>query len=149
MDASGATQAQRRSSTNIRRRIFTLEHANRALPLVKRIVTDIVKQYKVVSSLEEECHDPHTRSEVEALDELRDRYADELFRLRELAEELTSIGCELKDWRRGLVDFPARYEDRDVYFCWRLGEEVVTHWHELDSGFQGRRRVAEAVPPIA
>jgi len=149
MDTPGAIKPKRRSAAANRRRIFTLEHANRTLPLVKRIVTDIVRQYKIVSALEEECHDPHSRGEAEMMDNLRDRYTDELERLRGLAEELTSIGCELKDWRRGLVDFPATIDGRDVYYCWRLGEDVVSHWHELDAGFQGRQLIEEpAVPPV-
>ena len=144
MESHGATKSKRRQRSSSHRRVFTLDHAVRTLPLVKRIVSDIVKQYKVVSSLEEECHVPTPKSAGDVVDALRDRYNAELDKLRDLAAELTSVGCELKDWRRGLVDFPARHDGRDVYFCWRLGEDTVSFWHDVDSGFQGRRPIDAA-----
>jgi hypothetical protein len=56
-------------------------------------------------------------------------------RLRRLAQ----TGVQLKDLDRGLVDFPARRDDRDVLLCWHLGEERVAYWHELETGFTGRQ----------
>ena len=44
----------------------------------------------------------------------------------------------VRDIDSGLVDFPAVIDGREVYLCWRLGEESVDHWHDLDSGFGGR-----------
>lgn len=137
------TRAGRKERQDNRSPLFTLEHANRTLPLVRRIVADIVKQYKRVSALEEECEVP-TAPADESAEAARDRYGVELDKLRELAQELQSIGCELKDWRRGLVDFPAVHQGRSIYFCWRLGESSVTHWHERDAGFHGRRPVDQA-----
>ena len=46
--------------------------------------------------------------------------------------------------REGLVDFIGRHEGRDVYLCWKLGEERITHWHELNAGFAGRKPVLAA-----
>ena len=48
---------------------------------------------------------------------------------------------ELKDYQTGLIDFIGRHEGRDVYLCWKLGEEQITHWHELNAGFAGRQPV--------
>jgi len=45
----------------------------------------------------------------------------------------------LKDIQHGIIDFPSRMYDRDVYLCWRLGEDSVSHWHDVDAGFAGRR----------
>jgi hypothetical protein len=45
----------------------------------------------------------------------------------------------VRDLERGLIDFPALREDREVYLCWLLGEPEITHWHEIDAGFAGRR----------
>lgn len=55
-------------------------------------------------------------------------------RLRRFQE----LGIQLKDVERGLVDFPAWREDREVFLCWHLGEDEVRYWHDLDSGFAGR-----------
>src|SRR5207249_1745693 len=62
-------------------------------------------------------------------------------RLFGYAQELKDIGVELKDYFTGLVDFPCRMDNREVYLCWRLGEAEVAYWHELEAGFAGRQRV--------
>lgn len=59
-----------------------------------------------------------------------------------LRAELEWLGREdilLRDPETGLVDFPALRDGRPIYLCWRVGEELVTHWHALDTGFAGRR----------
>ena len=64
----------------------------------------------------------------------------EAFRdVRRKLVELQAAGIVLRDLDRGLVDFPAMRDGREVYLCWELGEDRVTHWHELESGFAGRQ----------
>jgi len=53
--------------------------------------------------------------------------------------ELESIGVQIKDLERGLLDFPFQLEDEVVLLCWLQGEKTITHWHTTDSGFAGRR----------
>lgn len=52
---------------------------------------------------------------------------------------LTALGVEVKDPATGLIDFRSLRGDREVYLCWRLGEDAIAWWHELDAGFQGRQ----------
>jgi hypothetical protein len=52
--------------------------------------------------------------------------------------ELQELGVVLRDLGRGLIDFPAILEGREVYLCWEAGEDEVSHWHHLDGGFAGR-----------
>jgi hypothetical protein len=52
-------------------------------------------------------------------------------------------GITLRDIESGLIDFPALVDGRQVWLCWRLGEDDVAWWHDLDSGFGGRRPLAE------
>jgi hypothetical protein len=63
-------------------------------------------------------------------------------RLSALVSELTDIGCELKDANIGLIDFIGRHDGRDIYLCWRLGEDNIQFWHELHAGFAGRQPIA-------
>jgi len=56
-----------------------------------------------------------------------------------LVEKVQGMGCELKDMDTGLIDFRAERGGREVYLCWKLGEEHIAHWHELDTGFAGRQ----------
>lgn len=59
--------------------------------------------------------------------------------LRQEVEALTEEGIVLRDADSGLIDFPARRDGRLVYLCWRPEEERVGHWHEVDTGFGGRK----------
>jgi len=119
-------------------RTFTLEHANRTLPLVRRIVSDAMALQSHIGQLERAAQEAAEQEAQDKLTAMRGEYTAAVDRLRELAEELAGIGCELKDAQRGLVDFPAQHDGRLVYLCWMNGEPQVTHWHELDSGFAGR-----------
>jgi hypothetical protein len=63
--------------------------------------------------------------------------------MNELIERVQSYGCEIKDLDMGLVDFRSLREGREVYLCWKLGEERVSFWHELDTGYTGRQALEE------
>ncbi len=56
-------------------------------------------------------------------------------------EELDRLDVVVRDADRGLVDFPALREGQEVYLCWLVGEPAVSHWHALEAGFGGRRRL--------
>jgi hypothetical protein len=53
--------------------------------------------------------------------------------------QLQAMGVVLKDLDRGLVDFPHWREGREVYLCWKYGEERIDYWHEIDAGYSGRQ----------
>lgn len=138
MDSSGLATA----------RIFTLAEANAALPLVRRIVRDIVDQYHEIMSLQAELQDRANGEididcdfDIEALEEAR---LNAVMRLGDLSAELSAIGCELKDWESGLVDFPALRNEEPVYLCWQLGEERLGYWHDPHAGYAGRTPITPA-----
>jgi hypothetical protein len=58
--------------------------------------------------------------------------------VRRLLETLQQSGLVLRDIDRGLVDFPALIDGREVYLCWELGEDEVSYWHDLEGGYGGR-----------
>ncbi|MDX2197537.1 MAG: DUF2203 domain-containing protein [Phycisphaerae bacterium] len=123
------------------KKYFTIESANRSLVLVRRIVTEIVAGYRelmerrdALEAMQRRLRDEETEERLAELQRCADR-------LNQLHAELVEIGCHLKDWQSGLIDFPARHEGRDVLLCWRIGEESVSHWHELDAGFRGRQAI--------
>ena len=120
-------------------RKFTLELANKALPLVKRIVGDIVQAHGRASQCREVMDRANGAREQASVQGELDRA---VMRLEELVDELSNVGVELKDYETGLVDFIGRHDGRDVYLCWKLGEERITHWHELNAGFAGRKPVS-------
>ncbi len=121
------------------RKVFTVESAQRALPLVRRIVIDVVNQYCRLVEVQKQYQILLRQGPSEALETARDQRQEVAGRLSELTDELELIGCELKDYERGLIDFPSVIDGREVYLCWRLGEDTVGFWHELMDGFAGRR----------
>ena len=58
--------------------------------------------------------------------------------VRRLLETIERSGIVLRDIDRGLVDFPAVIDGREVYLCWELGEDEVGFWHDMDAGYVGR-----------
>lgn len=143
MEVFNPPRAKPRPIRQLNRRFFSVEHANRALPLVRRIVTDMVRQYKRVGALEERCHIRRPSVSAEKQERLRRQYHAALQKLRELSQELEAVGCLMKDYRRGLVDFPSMRDGREIELCWRLGEDAVAHWHERGAGFGARQPIAD------
>jgi hypothetical protein len=56
-----------------------------------------------------------------------------------LAEQVHELGCELKGIEEGLIDFRSEIAGREVYLCWKLGENAIEWWHDLETGFAGRQ----------
>jgi len=121
---------------------FTVEQANRTLVLVSRIVKDIVGLYCQSRLLEKRLAklNPAT-DERRQINEQHHRLMADFSRYE---AELKEIGCQLKDWRSGQVDFPAVHNGREVYLCWRLGEETVEHWRYPHEGFAARHRIDDS-----
>ena len=126
-------------------KFFSVEEANKALPLVKAIVADIVRQFQLVNDLKQRlapvqndrrrpANDPYAEETAQSHAELD----SEELKLTTFIEELSRLGVELKG-PDGLCDFPSLREGREVYLCWRLGEAEVSHWHEKNAGFPGRQ----------
>ena len=140
--------AARKKNNKKKKKCFTIEEANKALPLVRAIVADIVSKYAAVSERKsrlEQIRESRSARERgssdlygEELAQVEEELDKEIAQLQEFIQELENLGVELKDISRGLVDFRARMDGREVYLCWLLGEEEVGHWHELDAGFSGR-----------
>ncbi len=67
-------------------------------------------------------------------------YVKSLYEIGKLTTELTELGVQLKDYARGLIDFPCRRNGEIVLLCWQLGEgETIEWWHEIEAGFAGRK----------
>ena len=66
--------------------------------------------------------------------------------LQEGIQEIESWGCVVKDLELGLVDFPARRGQEQVFLCWRLGESRIAYWHGLEEGFSGRKPLDDRSP---
>jgi len=131
-------------------KFFTLAEANRTLPLVKRVVQDIASYYPTWKDLVARYEliaaksRPDWGESKEQLD-LKAQVDDVARKINACLQELEQIGCEFKGFEEGLVDFHGKLEDHEILWCWRMGEDRITHWHELDAGFAGRQPIPEVV----
>jgi len=121
------------------RRIFTPAQANRTLPLVRKIVRDILEAGQRLRALAATIHERGGRPEGDE----RERFEAIKDELGALMHELEAIGCTYKDWgfELGLVDFPARIDGQAVLLCWRSDESEVLWYHGNHDGFAGRRAI--------
>ena len=131
-------------------RLFTLEEAERTLPLVRRVVADLQVEYPAwraaVGRFELLSGSARAdRGETEDLVAAQGEVAAHAARIHEYMAELEAVGCLFKGFDAGLVDFYSLRDDRPVFLCWHLGEERITHWHELDAGFAGRQPIDHAI----
>jgi len=112
------------------RKLFTPDEARKTLPLVRRIVADLLAKGR---ELRARSGDDDSSAARRRTRELESEIAEHL---RELAE----IGCEYKDWNfeHGLVDFPGELDGRPVLWCWRSDEEDIEWYHGHEDGFAGR-----------
>jgi hypothetical protein len=122
---------------------FTVEEANRTLPLVRRIVGDIVATHDVIRRGLEEARslDPAVAAQLSRRRELEAELSQLSDQVHGFIGELEEIGALFKGFEEGLIDFYGKLDGRPVFLCWRLGEENVEWWHELDAGYIGRQRL--------
>ena len=122
-------------------RYFTLEQANRSLILLQRIVGEVVQEYGELLELEEMIESAEQTGEPHKLERARQKLVMTVDNLQTCLEELDQIGVELRDFSRGIVDFPCRHEGRIISLCWLYGEQSVSHWHERHASFACRQPV--------
>jgi len=126
-------------------KIFTVEDANRTLPLVSRIVEDLVREHKLWEDKVREFELATVGSSPEHPDAIAELLQMEAQRLATDIEgyiaELNDLGVICKGMGTGLVDFRGRIDGRDVFYCWKLGEASVLYWHDVDAGFVGRQHL--------
>ncbi len=122
-------------------KFFTVDEANRTLPLVRRIVADIVSTHGQLVERLQEYRTLHADAEADG--QRRKKLESELEELtstvNRFVAELEEIGVLFKGFEEGLVDFYALMDGRPIFLCWKLGEESIEWWHELEAGFAGRQ----------
>jgi hypothetical protein len=124
-------------------RTFTVEQANRMLPLVRRIVRDIVDAHRAWSSAVKAYENAATWTRADSQATQLTPLEKEVHRLAAEIEgylgELRELGVDFKGFEQGLVDFPGERDGRPISLCWKLDEDEVRFWHEVADGYAGRQ----------
>ncbi len=121
-------------------KLFTVEEANASLPDVIPKLETIRHLYAEIDGLRESARAAAGASEFGGGMEGGSGYVNTLYKVGKLTTEINELGIELKDYSRGLIDFPMMQDDRIVLLCWQIGDgETIRWWHETNAGFDGRQ----------
>lgn len=127
-------------------RYFTLEEANGLLEWLRGQLQGIAATREELARLQPQMESllraarTNGHGETDArLGATRRAIDSAAERMARAAQEVQDRGILLRDAQRGLVDFPALREGREIFLCWLLGEGDVAYWHETDAGFAGRQ----------
>ena len=123
------------------KKLFTLDEANAFVPQL----LDLVPRIQNLSvSLNKNFPDIKNAREKAKWNGGSDQgvdYLNAVLKYNDLMHRIEGMGCEVKGIREGLVDFPSLREGREVYLCWRMPEKEILFWHDLNTGFSGRKPI--------
>lgn len=130
-------------------RYFTVTQAERLLPEVERSLRDALFHKTEAQSAHQELEQAKQHIRVSGgarVDQghhlsLQVRRETSTAALKEALEQIENLGALIKDLDIGLIDFLARFNDRDVCLCWKLGETGINFWHGMEEGFRGRKPI--------
>ena len=121
-------------------KLFTISEANALLLSIKPKLIEIKNLYAAIGELRDASRAAASASHFGGGMKGGTEYVNTLYRVGKLTTELNEFGVELKDYTRGLIDFPCMRSGRIVYLCWQLDDaEEIEWWHETDGGFDGRQ----------
>ena len=122
------------------RKHYTLEEARALLPQIREWLVEIHQLRRRLKPLDQRIEQLLAGGADIGGSSVQSQ-ARLLADLQRVVREFHSREIQIKDIDRGLIDFPAIMDDREVFYCWELEDEDIEFWHELDSGFAGRERL--------
>jgi hypothetical protein len=122
-------------------RYFTLQEANQALTVIRPLVDEIQAIRQEILARQPEVWPVVERSAGNGGSQAASEMIKEFERLDVLVHQIQEAGALFKDINLGLLDFPALKDGREVYLCWKYGEEDIAFWHEIEEGYAGRQPI--------
>ncbi len=131
---------------------FDIDAANQALEEVGPLLATLADQRAELIRLRDRTLAAHASAtgggpdlDPEEAQRMRLRMQGIVDQMAAAVARIDALGITLRDIEHGLIDFPALASGRQVWLCWKLGEDAIGFWHELDTGFGSRRPLAELV----
>lgn len=121
-------------------KLFTVDEANDTLKIVIPKLESIKTAYAVIDSMRETARQAAGASEFGGGMLGGTIYVNHLYNVGMLTTEINELGIQIKDYTRGLIDFPTMRGGHLVLLCWQIGDgDEIAWWHETDAGFAGRQ----------
>ncbi|MDC0205859.1 DUF2203 domain-containing protein [Nitrospinae bacterium] len=121
------------------KKLFTLQEANTFVPQLLDLVPKIQKLSISLSNDFPDIKNAREKAKWNGGSEQGVGYLAAVLKYNNFMHKIEEIGCEVKGIREGLVDFPSIREGKEVYLCWRMPEKEILFWHDLNTGFAGRK----------
>lgn len=128
------------------KKYFTIESVQKQIPTIKKSLLRLQNLKKAIDAIMSVRIDPKEigyEEFIETNTKLNKEYHKLSYEFYKELEKLEKTGCVLKDLEQGLVDFYCKFEKRDIFLCWKLGEDKIKAWHEVDDGFMGRKPIID------
>ncbi len=122
---------------------FSLVQANEILPTVIKKFEFVNAKKNELAKIEQQLQtslSPENKFEEYII--LKQQLNTAITKLYQAIEDLENTGVVVKSIDEGLLDFPSKRFDKEVWLCWKYGEKEIKFWHEKDSGFQGRKPIS-------
>jgi hypothetical protein len=122
-------------------RIFTLDEANAEIARIRPLMAQIMAIRAEIMDKRPEVWPVLAKAASNGGNRVAAQVDQDFLHLQSLIKKILEAGVEIKDIDTGLVDFHSLREGREVYLCWKFGEDQIQYWHELDAGFDGRQKL--------
>ncbi len=120
-------------------KLFSITEANSLLPELESMLLEIKQEQKMLKRMEPEVKKAAKNAELNGGTACGPRYVQAIERVVGGIERIQDLGVVVKDLESGLCDFPYMLDGRVVYLCWKLGEQEVEWWHEIQTGYRDRQ----------
>jgi hypothetical protein len=122
-------------------RYFTLQEANQTLSAIRPLIDEIQAIRQEILARRPEVWPVVERAAGNGGSLAASKMVEEFARLDALVHQIQETGVLFKEINLGLLDFPALKDGREVYLCWKYGEEEIAFWHEIEAGYAGRQPI--------
>ncbi len=120
---------------------YTPKEANDALTIVRPMLKELMEIGERIRAHQPEYWSVVQKSAGNGGNPALSKLLPDFDRLDALMHEIQDMDIEVKDLSIGLIDFFALHDEREVYLCWKYGEDRIQFWHEINAGFQGRELI--------
>ncbi|MGH2536231.1 MAG: DUF2203 domain-containing protein [Candidatus Promineifilaceae bacterium] len=122
-------------------RYFSLQEANALLPELEPLMADVLERRAKVARMRGQVAGMLERQGADVGGPAASALVRDFMKIERLVRKIHAYGVVIKDLNAGLLDFLSKRDGREVYLCWRYGEPQVEYFHDLHTGFAGRRHI--------